>query len=103
MRHEDVGVADEGHDIVRLTHILLETVERGLGIAMFHRNIRPGQVLLADIEFTNRAACADCRLEDIREHKTVTYDCDRRHQTAAPSRTRRSERQTGRIALRVSR
>src|SRR6476661_3791252 len=103
MRHEDVGVANKGHDIGRLANILLETVEPGLGIAMFHRNIRPGQVLLADLEFTNRAACADCRLEDIREHETVTYDCNRRHQAASSLRTRRSERQTGRIALRVSR
>ena len=62
MRHQDLGVADESTDLVRIADILLEPVHAGAGIAMLHRLVGPGEIEGADVE-AFAAGLLDRRLE----------------------------------------
>src|SRR5262245_28085654 len=73
MGDQHLGVADEVHDCVRLAHVLFEAVHAGLGVAVLHRLVRPGEVEGADRNLVANTL-ADRLLEDRGEHETVADD-----------------------------
>ena len=76
LRHEDLGVADEVDDLVGLAHIFLQPVHAGLGVAVLHRLVRPGQFDARGCRAPSPQRFADRRPKHLGEHEAVADDGD---------------------------
>src|SRR5437764_5588408 len=94
MGDKERGVADEGRDLVRMTHELLQTVEGRACVAVLHRFIRPRLLQSANVDAVT-ACSRDPLREHRRQHEAITDDGNRARHGRLPRAAQRAASRWG--------